>query len=304
MLTLIICTIIALLLFVGTGIVYEGYDIKLKANKRQFLALLPLLVLVVKFVAVIPANTVGVVYSPFAGVSEQTLSEGWHKKGLFDKVYKIPTEVQTLQISELTGQTKDSQWIKMNIDIKYSVNAEKAFEVFKSFRNIDRLGETFISPAVQRSIEAVTTKYNVIEVLGEKRNQIYVEIENELKNRFAASGVSFYSITFVDTDAGEEIENAIKAEAVAKKSVETAEQTKQRIEIESQQRIIEADANKKKAEVDSQTKLIEARAEAEANKTLSSSITPELLQKMEMEARIQHGWVTVQGGAVITDTKQ
>lgn len=46
-------------------------------------------------------------------------------------------------------------------------------------------------------------------------------------------------------------------------------------------------------------KVIEAQAEAEANKILSESITPELIQMTEAEARKEHGWVTVQGADVV-----
>lgn len=45
-----------------------------------------------------------------------------------------------------------------------------------------------------------------------------------------------------------------------------------------------------------------AEAEAKANNTLSQSITPELIQLKEAEARLQHGWVTVQGGTTTTAT--
>lgn len=44
-----------------------------------------------------------------------------------------------------------------------------------------------------------------------------------------------------------------------------------------------------------------AEAEAEANRTIAASITPELIQMTEAEARLEHGWVTVQGvDAVVT----
>ena len=49
-------------------------------------------------------------------------------------------------------------------------------------------------------------------------------------------------------------------------------------------------------------KLIEAKAEADANKMLEQSITPELIQMKEAEARLEHGWITVTGGTPIVDT--
>ena len=56
------------------------------------------------------------------------------------------------------------------------------------------------------------------------------------------------------------------------------------------------------AEAAAKAKIIEAEGEAEANKIISRSLTEQLIKKMEMEARQQHGWVTVQGAnTVVTE---
>ena len=46
-------------------------------------------------------------------------------------------------------------------------------------------------------------------------------------------------------------------------------------------------------------KLIEAEAEAEANRIIAASITPELIQMKEAEARLEHGWVEVTGASTV-----
>ena len=49
---------------------------------------------------------------------------------------------------------------------------------------------------------------------------------------------------------------------------------------------------------------MEAEAEAKANKLKSESITDELIKMTEAEARLKHGWVTVNGtSTVVTDNK-
>ena len=75
-----------------------------------------------------------------------------------------------------------------------------------------------------------------------------------------------------------------------------AEAEQETIKVQNQTKILEAQA-------DAQAKQIAAEAEAKANSTISASLTDKLLKKMEMEAREKHGWVTVQGGTVVTDTK-
>ena len=44
---------------------------------------------------------------------------------------------------------------------------------------------------------------------------------------------------------------------------------------------------------------IAADAEAEANSKIAQSITPELIQWQEAQARMEHGWVTVQGADTV-----
>ena len=82
------------------------YATQWKTNKRQFLALFCLLICLLGCITKIPANSVGVVYSPFGGTKDQTLSEGFHVKNPLDQIYQISTEVQTTAITNVTTQTK------------------------------------------------------------------------------------------------------------------------------------------------------------------------------------------------------
>ena len=60
-----------------------------------------------------------------------------------------------------------------------------------------------------------------------------------------------------------------------------------------------------KAQNEAAIKITEAEAEAKANEVVSASITDELIRMKEAEARLKHGWVTVQGAdSVITDARE
>lgn len=225
-------------------------------------ATIGVLILAANMVYVVPSNTVGVKYSIFTGTSEETLPEGIGIKSPFDKVYTIDTTVKERTIDGVTGQTKDAQWLTMSINVKYQIDKANAFKVYKNYKTLDNLDLNLISNVAQRCIESVTTKYNVIDVLGEKRDEIYKEIEKLMKERLADEGVTFKMLTIKDTDAGEAIENAIQEEAVAKKAVETAEQLKA------------------KAEIEAETKIIEAQGEADANAVKTKQLTDKILAEM------------------------
>lgn len=277
---LIISIVVVLGAFVGLGF-YENekYDISWKLNGKQILSILGLLLLLPGFITKIPANSVGIVYSPFGGTKEETLTEGFHSKNIFDKVYKFSTEVQTKSISDLTTQTKDAQFLTSILDVKYRVSASNAYLVFKQFRTLDNMSENLIVPTTQRVVEHVTTQYNIIDILGEKRNTIYKELETALREEFAQYGIEFYAISITDMDAGDSLEAAITAEAVAKKEVETAEQNLLKAEMDAKQKSVQAQAEQDAAKIKAETKLIEAEAEKAANELLIQSLTNEVLTK-------------------------
>jgi prohibitin 1 len=285
MLLFIVFVVASVVLF-GFGSMLED---RFKINLLSFLLpLLALPILLFGTFAVVPANSVAIVFDELSGVKQEVKSEGIHIKSVFEHYNIIPTDIKTKEVKGLSGQTKDAQWIKIEMDVKYRVSRQNALKVFLDFRTLDNVAESFITPIAQRSIESVTTKYNVIEVLGEKRNEVYTLIETEVKNRLAASGIEFVSLVLTDTDAGAAIEAAIEQEAVAKKAVETALQVQARAQIEADTKVIQAEAAARVA-------IIEAQAQADANILLSKSITPEILNRMEMEARIKWGWITITG---------
>lgn len=283
---IIFSVIITLLLFAALGLKINDLadlDFEWKLRGRQFLCIIGFLVLIPGFISKVPANSVGIIYSPFSGTSETTLSEGFHSKGIFDKVYPISTEVQSITIEGLTTQTEDAQYVTTVLDVKYRVNTNNAYLVFTQYRTLDNMSNTLIKPTTQRVLELITTKYNVMDVLGAKRSDIYTELEKALKQEFAKYGVEFYSISITDMDAGDAIEKAIEAEAVAKKAVETAEQELLKAQTEAKKAAVTAQAEQDAAKITAQTKIIEAEAEKKANELLNQSLTDKVLEKLWIE---------------------
>ena len=244
----------------------------------------------------IPANTVGVKVSAIGGVQKDTLQTGYHLKMPFvDKIYKMPTSVQSKKMKKITTQTKDGQWLNTNIDVKYKVNKKEAMTVFSNYQSLDIVSDNVIKPAVQRAIESVTGEYDIFEILGSKRTEVYEKIDDVLRQRFEQDNLEFVSFTITDQDAGNEIEQAIKDESVKQKQVDSAKQDQEKAKIDAETKKIQAQA-------EADTEVIKAEGEAKANQTKANSITENLIRMKEAEARMEHGWVEVQtNGDVITN---
>lgn len=263
----IILVLLAIGMVIALGIIEKENGINtFKLNKRQLLAIIPLLVaLGMNCITFVSANTVGVKYSAFNGTSKETLNEGLHFKTPFDKIYEIDTTVQERSVKDVMVQTNDAQFLTMNINVKYQVTTKDAFKVYKGYKTLDTLNKNIIANYAQQALSEVCTQYNIIDILGDKRNEVIQKSSELLKEKYANEGVTFKSLTVKDMDAGDEIEKAIKDEAVAKKEVETAEQKKQ------------------KAQKEAETKLIEAQGEAEANADKSTQLTDQILKEKIIE---------------------
>ena len=282
----------------------------LKGPYRLAQAILTIILLVIirfTMLVYIPVNTVGVQVNAFSGVKDTTLPTGYHLVIPFvDKVYKLSTSVQTKTMDKLTTQTKDGQWLNTNVDVKYKVNNEKAMTVFSNYTTLENVNENVISPAVQRAIESVTGSYDIYDVLGAKRTEVYKAIDEELKKTFEKYNLEFVSFTITDQDAGDEIEAAIKNESVKQKEIDTAKQEQEKAKVEAETKKVQAQVEAEtlliQAKAEADTAVVKAEGEAKANKIKSDSITDNLIRMKEAEARMQHGWVTVKGnGAVITN---
>lgn len=239
-----------------------GY-VTLKWNKKGLLSIIPLGLLVfVQSICVIPSNTVGVKYSALHGTSKDTLKEGVHFVTPFvDKIYKIDTTVQERTDDNVSVQTKDAQWARMQVNVKYEVSKSNAFKVYKQYKTMDALKDNIIGNYAQNAMNEVCSNYNIIDLLGDKRNEIINQATDILKQDLEKEGVTLKMLTIKDLDAGKKIEKAISDEAVAKKQVETAKQKQE------------------KARTEAETKLIEAEGEANANAVKTKALTPEVLQE-------------------------
>lgn len=259
----ILLVIIAVVLFIVFGL-YENecYEWRFKFNKKQFVALIPTVIWIgTMLIAVVPANTVGVKYSAFTGTSEETLNEGIHFKTPFDTIYEIDTTVQERTVKDVKVQTSDAQFMTMVVNIKYQVSNKDAFKVYKGYKTLESLNKNIIANYAQSALSEICTQYNIIDVLGDKRNEVIKKASELLKEKYAVEGVTFKDVTIKEMNAGDKIEAAIEAEATARKEVETAEQKKQ------------------KAQKEAETKIIEAQGEAEANAVKTSQLTDQILKE-------------------------
>lgn len=262
---LIITSIILTILTVVGILIYCVTEEKSKL--WSLIGIIWLLMIVFGCFTTIGANTVGIMYNPFkGGIQNEVLNEGFKSKTPFDKVYKISTEVQEFTFENMSVQTNDSQWVNSIIQIQVRIDREQAFAYFKKYggKSLKDI-QNILSNTTQKQLEKTTIQYNIMEVLGEKRDEIVNKTLEEVQKELLKDGILVERIVLVDTDAGEAIEQAIQKEASAKKEAETAKYQKE------------------KAELEGEAKVISAKKEKEANELKQKALTNEILIEKMIE---------------------
>ena len=189
----------------------------------------------------------------------------------------------------------DGGMVKLNVTINYSFIPDRVTGLYEKFNGMD--GDAIVDSMVQNSIIAyikeVTPQFSVMDIYSTKRSEVSKAITEYLNEKLEPEyGINVASALIIDV----QLDDALKEKVQAK---EQAKQDAEKAELDKQTAIAQAETDKVRAESAAAVEIEKARGEAEANRLKSESITPELIQMMEMEARKEHGWVTVQGADTV-----
>lgn len=174
----------------------------------------------------------------------------------------------------------------------------KVVDTYKKFKGMDgeQIVEHRIKTIIKSKISEVTTNYSLMDIYSGNRSEINQKITDYLNESFIDEyGIEILDASIIDVHPDEKLKQAIDSR------VETT-QKKQQALLEQEKIQVEAETALIKAENEAKIKLQQAQAEAEANKMIANSITPELIQMKEAEARMEHGWVEVQGADSVVKT--
>lgn len=286
-------------------------------------AIIIALVVIVLFVCTvrIPAGYVGVVYNMNGGISNKTLTQGFHVISPTQNVttYSIGIEQSYLTASkdgDSSGDesfevpSNDGKGLTVDMTFTYRYDADRVADTFTRFKGHSGkdVKDSFIKPNIMSWTKEVTAKYSVIDLLGDKRATLNSELTDYLKQKFEPYGIVIESVSLINIDPDEETRSAVQKKVNAQQDLELAkiEQQTANVNAEKEKEVAITKANQEKetAQINAEAKLIEAQAQADANRLISQSLTPELIRQ-QMYDKWDGKLPTVQSGndsSVIVDT--
>lgn len=218
------------------------------------------------FVEKIPAGYVGVVYN-LGGVEDEPLSQGWKLVKPFDKVIKYPTKTQTVNYDSVQVATKDGKNVDIDVAFNFNIDSTKAVGLYNKFGavTVDNIADGFLRTRLRDSARKVISQYSVIDIYGEKSSEAQGKIQEAFSKDVEKLGFMIEGLTLGVPKADAKTQEAIDARVKASQELE-----KKNTEIET--------AKKEKERLE-----IEAEGIAEYNKTISKSLTPELINQMTID---------------------
>lgn len=265
----------------------------------------------------IPTGRVGVQYSLNGGVKDEVLDMGVNfvLPGIHVKEFTIGNEQLILSKDKREGSegddsfkvaTSDDASISISFQMSYRYNPETVVDTYKKFKGMDGedIVEQRVKTVLKSKISEITTDYSMMQLYSGNRSEINDKITEYLNEEFGeAYGIEVLDASIIDVHPDDKLKAAIddRVKALQEKQQAEAEQEKIKVQKETEKMQAEADAQiaVTQAQAKAEKMRIEAQAEADANNLKSNSITPELIQMKEAEARLQHGWVTVQGANAV-----
>ena len=259
----------------------------------------------------IPVGYEGVQYSVSGGVKDETLGQGWHlvSPTIRVKEFTISNEQLVLTKDSREGSEEDESFkvatsddasISIDFQMSYRFIPEKLIETYKKFKGMDGndIVQNRVRTVLKSKVSEITTNYSLMDIYSGNRKQINDELTDYLNTELRDFyGIEVIDASIINSHPDENLKKTIEARVQAQQSKAQAKAEQDAIKVKAETELIEA---KKEAEI----KVTEAEAEAEANRVISESITENLIRMKEAEARLKHGWVTIQGAeSVIADER-
>jgi len=256
------------------------------------LIILALLVLVNCSCSKVPAGYVGVkVYllGQNKGVDTEELGVGRYWIGLNEELYRFPTFQQNYvwtadkregseDDESFTFQTREGMTVGADIGISYHLDPTKITAIFQKYRKgVDEITDIFLRNHVRDALNTITSTMDVASVYGEGKRDLIEKVTVTVKQEVAEIGIIVDSIYLIGSfRLPESVTRSLNAK------IEATQKSQQR-ENEVQETIAQANKDREQAKGAADAILTTAKAQAEANKILSASLTPTLIEYRRIE---------------------
>ena len=251
-------------------------------------ALIVAIILAFSMIKTVPTGYTGIL-TTFGKVEPNTVSAGVHMIAPWQKIVKLDNRTQKVSV-ETDTFSKDIQQVKVSLAVNFCIDQATAQELYKTVGA--NYYESVVLPRILENVKAVVAEYSA-ENLVAKRGELSDEILTRLTDDAAAYGINIISISVEDIDFTDEFTDAVERKQVASQNKLAAETEQAQKTMEEQaaadravisakakaeQDVIAANAELEVTKIQAEAALYAGEKEAEMNKRIAESLTPNLVK--------------------------
>lgn len=216
-----------------------------------FFLIIFFIVLIVASQASVGVGTVGVPVS--FGHTGADLQPGFHFKAPWKTVVDVNVRTQQLNLNGDSVHSSDNVTSNVNVSVLYSVNAQAANALYRNV-GTDYLDQVVI-PSVRSALQDNSKNYTAVALTAADRDDFSAGVLSELKHELGPRGITVQQVLVREVDLPGSVASAVNAKVAAQQQAQ------------AQQYVLQ--------QTTTQVKI--AQQQADANKILSSSLTPEII---------------------------
>ena len=251
-------------------------------------ALIVAIILAFSMIKTVPTGYTGIL-TTFGKVEPNTVSAGVHVIAPWQRIVKLDNRTQKVSV-ETDTFSKDIQQVKVSLAVNFCIDQATAQELYKTVGV--NYYESVVLPRILENVKAVVAEYSA-ENLVAKRGELSDEILTRLTDDAAAYGINIISISVEDIDFTDEFTDAVERKQVATQNKLAAETEQAQKTMEEQaaadravisakakaeQDVIAANAELEVTKIQAEAALYAGEKEAEMNKRIAESLTPNLVK--------------------------
>lgn len=213
----------------------------------------------------IPAGYCGVL-TTFGAASQNVLAPGLHfKLPVIQDAVRMNVQVQKNQLTEHAASL-DLQDVETTVATNWNINDGDVSWIYQKIGMEPVLNDRIIQPVVSNAVKSVVAHYNAEELVT-KRDQVRLQIEDLIRKNLKPYhvNVDVDGVSITDFQFSSDYSNAIEQKQVA------------------QQRAQQAEYELQQAKVEAERQIAQAQGQAEAQKLLQQTLTPQLIQQQAIQ---------------------
>ena len=243
-----------------------------------------LVILPTLFVYINPGSVGIVIHKLGGGVDRTPLGPGLHLRNpLSTGIEEYPVYMQTLVLAneesdgsrgseEINVNSVEGQPVSLDVSLSFELDPARAPLLYSTFRtDIESIQHGYVKQAIRQALQEVVGSEEIADILGPKKAETVMLTQRLLSERLQQYGFIVKQFTINEIRAPQAVMEAISIKNVMQQQALTAQN-------ELQKNTFQAQGDSIKAAGRAIAVLTEARAQAEANRLLSESVTPTLVQ--------------------------